>query len=612
MRLRPLQAWALAEFLHERGGVAWAGPGTGKTLISFLVVMLLGWQRAVLFVPASLRDKTLKIDYPLLARHWLLPPLEGPNSVEVHSYEALSRTNFADYLEMRRIPDGVVFDEVHYIMNRGSGRGKRWNRFIDMYPTTEVVGMTGSPVHRSIMNYGHFMHYALKDTSPVPQGFMEQKTWADALDEGIPDFARPEFGALWDFCLEGETVRDGYRRRMLETIGVVSSPDLSTNIGLEIRELPAPKPPKEVVEAFHRLRNTGELPGGEVCTTKMDQVRHARELFLGFYLKWLWPEDKPDKEWIRKRRMYRKYIRKMTTRSHGGIHLDTEAQVVTAYRKGDIVCAEVEMSLDGKSVLRTDVDVCAEWFEISAARAAVWGDKEPPKAIVWLSDYMVVELERWAAKHTGDNAGIVWIENVLFLDEFRKRGHPCFGAGENEIELESGKRSVFASFAHSVGKNLHMFHHMCFSNPQQSGKAIEQTLGRQHRPRQTADTVFAEVFLGCRESWWAFERCRMDAKYIESTIGTKQRLNMATIVTTPDTEVITRCDSGDPLWAETGHSKIDDMFGVVGPDGKRQASATPILAELRRQAKEGKEILDEEEQADFDETKEDTESETEE
>jgi hypothetical protein len=118
MKLRPIQAWALSEFVEERGGVGMLGPGSGKTLVSLVLPVLTQWERPVLFVPASLRDKTVKIDHPLLSRHWRLPALtsgpaasDAPGSLEVRSYEELSQESFADYLELRKIPDGVIFDE---------------------------------------------------------------------------------------------------------------------------------------------------------------------------------------------------------------------------------------------------------------------------------------------------------------------------------------------------------------------------------------------------------------------------------------------------------------------------------------------------------------------
>ncbi len=555
MKLRPIQAWAISEFYQQRGGLAVLGPGAGKTLISFLLSQLMGWQRPVLFVPAGLRKKTLIIDYPLLSRHWYLTPLSnasggpgGVGSIEVCSYEELSRVGFADYLSKRRIPDGIIFDESHLIKRRTSGRAKRVFRYYSEYPETECVCMSGSIVRRSVLDYGHITLLALKDAAPLPHSYVELKTWADALDENVAEHVRPEPGALMDFCREGETVRDGYRRRFLEAPGIVSSPELSTDVGLQVRELPSPKPPMAVLEAFKLLRNKAELPGGELCTTKLDQVRHAKELFMGFYNKWLWPlgpdgKPKVDTEWLAARAAWRKFVRKTVARSHDGTWYDTEFQVKQGLDRGDLVCLE---------------DEYRNWVYLREDRKKNWGGKEnPPTKAEWISDYMIEELERWAE----ENTGIVWVENIGVLDKLRSRRnkkgdlHACFGAGENDIELEKGDRSVFASLAHTTGKNLqYAFHRMCFSTPL---GAPEQGIGREHRPGQKEDDVFVDVYLGCRETWWTFDQSRRDAIYIEATTGQPQRMARATISATGEDEVLERCDRGDPLWALTGLARID-------------------------------------------------------
>jgi len=566
MRLKPRQAWALAEFFERRGGVALLGPGEGKTLVSLLVSSMLDWQRPVLFVPAGLRDKTVRVDLPALARHWRLPA-----NLDIRSYEELSRVAFADYLSKRRVPDGIICDEVHALKNRGAARTKRLLRYFAEFPQTEFVGMSGSIVNRSLMDYGHLTLLGLKDHAPLPHGFIELKTWADVLDEGVADEARPKPGALLDLCAPGEEPRDGYRRRLLETHGVISSPDLSTNVGLQIFEEAMPDMPQPVVDAFVRLRNTAELPGGEMCATALEQVRHAKELVLGFYYRWVWPGGVRDDEWLEARRAWRSFVRKTTMRSHGGRYYDTELQVANGVRAGELLCPN---------------DEYWTWVGVRDNRKAKWGASEPPKETVWLSRYMVEAVEAWVKesdKHTPPGAkgpgSIVWVESIGFLDELRKRGHTCYGAGENGIVYEDGSRSVFASMAHTVGKNLQAFSKMLFTSPLTSGKAWEQALAREHRPGQTADDVDVHVYLGCRETWWAFWNARKDARYIEATLGQRQRLNQATIVVTEEQEVVKRHDGGSPLWASTGMARLDAADPQRPVDGTTESEAETTTSE---------------------------------
>jgi hypothetical protein len=561
MVLRPRQAWALAEAFEVGGAVGLLGPGEGKTLVSLLLPLLAGWQRPLILVPAGLRGKTVDVDIPLLAKHWKLP-----TNLDIRSYEEMSRVKFADYLEVQRIPDGIIADEVHNLKNRAAARTKRLLRYFQKFPETQFLVMSGSLVHRSLMDYGHLTLLALKDTAPLPHGFIELKTWADALDDNIPDAFRPKPGALLDFCEgSGGTARDGFRSRLLETKGVISSPDLSTTSGLIIREAPTPEIPAVIQEAFKGLRNGGVLPGGEVCTTALDQNRRAKELALGFYYKWEWPDDVPDVMWLEARKHWRMFVRQMTTRSHGGVYYDTELQVANGVRAGLLKDEVYDKRAD-----RWRKEVYGTWTKIREERKKLWGKPEPPKKAVWLSDYMLLAVEKWMAETTEKLPGargpgaIIWVESIGFLEKLRERGHPCFGAGQNDIMHEKGDRHVIASMAHSVGKNLQMFSRSYYTSPHSSGKANEQGIARIHRPGQSADDVIVDILLLCRESWWSFFNARQDARYIEQTLGQKQRLNQATVCVANEMEVCERFDRGDPLWTGTGFARMDDKASASG------------------------------------------------
>lgn len=558
---------------------------THNTIITLLIALLCDWQRPMLLVPAGLRDKTIKIDMPQLAKH-----LRLPTNLDVRSYEELSLVKFADYLEVRKLPDAIIADEVHALKNRGAGRTKRLLRYFEKHPDTSFVAMSGSIVHRSLMDYGHLTQLALKDNAPVPFGFMELKTWADAIDEGVAEEFRPAPGALLDFSLPGdaaiedpqqlvlkgvavdeehatklirlEKARAGFRRRFLETPAVISSPELSTTAGLIINELQMPDAPDDIVSAFKLLRATGQLPTKEFCATALEQNRHAKELILGFYYRWLWPDGKVDKEWLKARRLWKRFVRQMTTRSHGGRYYDTELQVANGVRQGLLV-DEVVDPQTGTLVK----DVYSKWVAIRDDRKAKWGRPEPPKETRWISEYAVDFIETWMStspKVDGARGagGIVWVESVGLLEKLRERGHVCYGAGQNGIMKEKGDRMVVASFAHSVGKNLQMFSRCLFTSPMTSGKASEQALARLHRPGQSASDVYVDVMLGCRESWWSFFNARRDARYIEQTLGQQQRLNQATITVTSEEEVCRRFDAGEPLWAQSGFASMDDKAKV--------------------------------------------------
>ena len=66
--------------------------------------------------------------------------------------------------------------------------------------------------------------------------------------------------------------------------------------------------------------------------------------------------------------------------------------------------------------------------------------------------------------------------------------------------------------------------------PQTSGKAWEQILGRTHRFGQEADEVRFEVYQYAGGQIESFEQARADAKYLELTLGGRQKLNYADII----------------------------------------------------------------------------------
>ena len=66
--------------------------------------------------------------------------------------------------------------------------------------------------------------------------------------------------------------------------------------------------------------------------------------------------------------------------------------------------------------------------------------------------------------------------------------------------------------------------------PPGSGAAWEQLLGRLHRPGQNADEVLFKVWTHTKELRASFEQALADASYIETTLGSKQKLSYANIL----------------------------------------------------------------------------------
>lgn len=539
--LRPHQAWALAEAYECGGLLAPLSPGAGKTLITLLLGELLGAGRPLLLVPASLRDKTTKLDIPMLRQHWRLP-----ERLLVKSYEEMSQVSFADFLK-RTMPDLIIADECHKIGHRSAARTKRVLRFFSEYPNTKFAGLSGTITKRSLRDYSHLIRLALKDGSPLPHSWMELQDWADALDEGIDDDNRVAPGALLDFTIGEDRVGDataaarrGFRRRLVTTKGVVTTEETSLATALNILERPAPSIPNEIVAAFRSLRNTATLPGGEEISTALDLNRHAKELATGFYYRWIWPNGEIDHEWLEARKLWRRFVRKTVQYSRG---YDTELQVSMAVRKGDVRCPENEYQ---------------NWH-------AIKNRVDPQTEAVWISEYLIDDIMAWLA----EGPGIAWVEHQAVAEKLRARGAVVYGAGENDIVHENGQRAVVASMAHHIGKNLQMFDRNLVVSPPTSGTIWEQKIARTHRPGQLSDEVNFWVYLHCRESWGSFMQAQRDSEYIYGTWGQEQRLRIATKVFPSIEEVFHRVQSKAPLWAESGFADLE------GPESVSRIDSVP-------------------------------------
>ena len=122
MRLRPIQAMALHDIGVVGGLFAPIGVGEGKTLITLLAPFVLGAERPLLLLPASLIRKTER-ERRELAKHWLV------SDVQMVSYEMLGRVQAASLLD-RIKPDLIIADEVHKLKNRKAAVTRRVARYM--------------------------------------------------------------------------------------------------------------------------------------------------------------------------------------------------------------------------------------------------------------------------------------------------------------------------------------------------------------------------------------------------------------------------------------------------------------------------------------------------
>lgn len=498
--LLTIQAAALREVHDQGGGFLPISVGGGKALISLLIPVVLNAKRPMLFVPADLREQTNRKVIPEMKNHFKLHP-----DLRVVGYSEISLAKNKDMLEEYE-PDVIIFDEGHALKSVRAGRTRRVRRYMKTHPDTIVVILSGTISNRSLKDYQHLAQWCLGiDNAPLPAKFNELSEWADALDDGVADHARMAPGALSMLCDPGENARQGYRRRLTETPGVIASGAEELDVSLRINRLD-PQTPGKVSRMLGVLRDQWEDPNGAALSEAVDVWRVARQLALGFWYQWQPPAPR---EWIDARRVWKKYVRETIRHNRRG--LDTELQVwnemKTAIQTGEA---------SGEGVIA--------WHDWRAVKDTF----KPNPVPVWEDTFAVDAVSNWVDK----GPGIVWVEHRAVGERLGKDlGIPYFGAGKKaSLEILDAAGPVVASIAaHGQGKNLQQWNRNLVTAPSSSGKTWEQKMGRTHRFGQKADTVSFDVFLHDQSLEDSFRKALAAANYLEDTLGGRQRLNYADI-----------------------------------------------------------------------------------
>lgn len=517
--LRPVQAAMLAEAYEQRGLLGPVGVGHGKTIVSVLAPTVIPCERPLLLVPAALREQTLRQVLPELRQHWQLHP-----ALKVRSYSELSTASKADLLDELQ-PDLVVADEAHHLKRRSAARTRRFLRYFREHPSTILVALSGTITKDSLLDYQHLALLALREDAPVPKSWSTCTAWDDALavrDEKPNAYQRRLApGALLDFCEPGEIehaamrpedaqtlARQGYRRRLVQTPGVVATTGQAVPNSLVVLERPL-RLPTQIAQALAVLDARWVTPGGEEVDDPMRLAAHAKELAAGFYYLWDWPASVDAKAracWLQARADWHRYVRDQLRRRVAG--LDSPLQVANAVHAGELP--------EGAPVL-------AAWQQVEAIG-------QPPTLPRWLSWYLVEDALAWANRK--DQPGIVWVFHDAVGQLLEQRGLRYFGAGRDREVLElDGTRSVaLSAAAHGTGKNLQAYERALLTSCPSSALQWEQLLGRLHRIGQRADEVTIEVYLHTQHLREALEGAVEEARYVQSTTGLEQKLLFARVV----------------------------------------------------------------------------------
>lgn len=502
LALRPSQAQALWE-LSQCGGLLGDMPvGSGKTLVALLAPVVLGAKRPLLLVPSSLIPKT-KADIEYYGIHFNLPA-----DLDVLSYEALSQAKMAQYLA-RLQPDLICGDEAHKISRSGSARSKVLNIYRRKNPHCKYVWLSGTLITRSIRDCAGLSNMALGSGSPYPRDYQTIDSWSWAVDDGVLFEAPP--GVLEGFCAEGENAREGLRRRVRETRGVVGSAGSEQcAASLVFRTAPV-KVPKEVVKALADLRTKWELPGDVELEDPLSQYRAVEQLSCGYFLRWTWPRgESPELQftWRRARAAWNTAVYQKLKRATEGMT---------------------------SPLLLYQAAAAGRWEEPSwEPWAQIRKECRPKTEAVWVSDYLIKAATTWAQKHHG----IVWVDGPEFGARLAEAsGLPYYGGGpESAAALAALERSapgtpsiIVSINAHRDGLNLQgPYGEALYTCVPRVAKEWQQSIGRIHRPGQTRDEVEIYIIQHTPELKEALQDARRNADFIYQIQGADGLLRRGT------------------------------------------------------------------------------------
>ena len=545
-KLFPIQAYTLFELYTYGGAIGIIRVGGGKSLIAFLAPYIAEAFRPLLVVPGGLLEKTrlhmLKDSYD-----W-----EVPNFIRVESYEKLGHPDNQMLLYEYK-PDLIMLDEGskcknmsavvtknigYYLKDCRRGFMRAMETFegtkrvikVPMDVKPKMLVLSGTLTNKSIKDYWHILKWVLEPNMvPLPHSYSELEQWSLCLDVGIGEMHRVKPGALLEFCNEEEkeliptnprkAARKAFRRRLLETPGIVStqSPFLGASLRLSAAKC---TPPPEIHEAIGRVRKW-KMPDGFEIQDAHIAAMSVKQLALGFFYR---PKPRPPREYVEAQKEWGCACRAVISSNRRRIN--SEGQVIKAIRE--------------EGLFQELVEILDEWQD--------WRRKfKYENEAVWISDYAIKFAAKWLKKKE-NKRGIVWTDHRAFgfkLSEYTGisyYGEHGLDAKGRYIENHPHNTPMIASVqANFEGKNLQYgwsknLLMACIA----SGERQEQLLGRTHRHGQTEDEVTVEYFLSVLEHARAFWSAVEDSEFAQDMESARKLMQAAQFadITFPPLELL--------------------------------------------------------------------------
>lgn len=508
MRLFQLQNRALNAARAAGGGVFLLGCGVGKTLLSFLLGPHLGAERVLLLVPAALREKT-KAEAQLYKKHFKF------DLPKILSYEMLSRASGLEELR-GYAPDLIVCDEAHALKDLSSARTGRVGIYLSENPECRLVVMSGTLFNKTIGDFAHLSDWALEENSPVPRNMRDVQEWDVLLSGEGDDYQKARFRPMYRAF--GNGARSAVFARLSAAKGVVLTTEdtvpcslqLSTrslNIPPDLRvainsALSCESPMADVLDQFGLELDLDSVRASQHLWDNPDSValHTLGQLISGMLYFWKWDNNVADDDWLEARRDWRKAVRQIL--ELGLENFDSPGLIYDFFEELP------------PNVQRAYGAARAGW-EVERVK------KEPPREVIWVSDYLIDDIASWFAQQR--LPVLIWVDSIALGERISTRlGIPYYGGGV-EFDTKNAHSCVLSIASHGTGKNLQSWSINLVVSPIASPQIWEQLLARTHRTGQLADTV--QVFTYSHSVFGgAFRNALRQAQVVGDTCGQRQRI----------------------------------------------------------------------------------------